>query len=168
VGVRVHPIDGASNTGRVCEAGELWLKRRRPADFLRWRRSATEGQDSADERHRQLLAGIRLEDVRDGVKVLLLEIQAHGVPCMPVGIGDEVRVLIVGGHVRMFGARSDTWTRVDLSSSDRNLSRITVVAVLSLGVFSRDFLPQTLRRLEPIFFAEKASLAIPLRVSGDA
>src|SRR5699024_5682230 len=117
---------------------------------------------------RQLLAGIRLADVRDGVKVLLLEIQAHGVPCMPVGIGDEVRVLIVGGHGRMFGARSDTCTGSDLSSSDRTLSRRTVVAVLSLGVFSRDFLPQTLRRLEPIFFAEKASLAIPLRVSGDA
>src|SRR5699024_8337183 len=116
VRVRVHPIDGANTSGRVCEAGWLWCRRRQPAAYLPWRRSATERQDSADEHYRQLLPVIRLEDVRDGVKVLLLEFRAHGVPCMTAGISDEVRVFIVGGHARIFGARSDTWTRVDCSS----------------------------------------------------
>src|SRR5699024_12274517 len=53
-------------------------------------------------------------------------------------------------------------------SSFRNVSVLTVGAALGPGFFSRHCLPQTLRRLEAVFLAEVAGLAVPLRVRGHA
>src|SRR5699024_7159866 len=56
-------------------------------------------------------------------KVLLLEFRAHGIPCVPVGIGDEVRVLILADHAHMVDARSDSRKRLDSISSEQRGQR---------------------------------------------